>query len=277
MTSIEELLKLANARIDEEIFAEKRGFTPMGPQGSPPQAMPQGGMPPMGQPPMGGAPPMDPSMMGGAPPMDPSMMGGAPPGGTPVQLTMEDLVQLFAMVSQGGMPGGDMGAGGPPPMPAEMAPNEPEKPKGGKGKAQEGKLEAIEAKLDALLTLLGGGAPGGAAAPPDLGLGGAPDSMGTGAGGEIPPPPIPDAAAGMMPPPGSMPPPGAMAMGGGDPGMTVQAAARNKKLAAHVGRLRARAEQQQNSRPAEKQAEERPSRSKAFRLNRILKNLRSGE
>ena len=103
----------------KEAFAPAAGIAQAPPQGGMPMdpAM-AGGAPPM-PPAGGGAPPMDPAMAGGAPPMDPAMAGGAPPmpGGEgampPVQVSLEDLMALFAQISQE-VGGGGGGGGGAP-------------------------------------------------------------------------------------------------------------------------------------------------------------------
>lgn len=137
---------------------------------------------------MGGGMPMDPSMMGGGMPMDPSMMGAGgaapmPPGaappteGTPITVTLEDLVALFEQVA------GETGGGG------GEAPNEPS-PDISKA------LDKITQRLDAIEKQVGGGGagPGG---PGDVGvlpglseMAGMPE-MGAGAAPFAPPEPMP--------------------------------------------------------------------------------------
>lgn len=271
-----DLVKEARERIARESGYVKQAFTPMGPQGAAqpaPAAPPPGGAP--------AAPPMDPMMMGGGAPMppggapmppggapmppgggapmqDPAMMGGAPGGGTPVTLNMEDLVQLVTMITGAGGAGGmppdqSMGGGMPPaPMgaPGEAAPpgaeeaNEPEKPEGGKGKAEEGKLDAINSKLDMLLGAIG---MGGGGAPLDAALGGAPVPMGAPTPVEAAPPGMPVDASMAPPADGGMAPPSGMTAtaSAGNGGQHKQAASNNQ---AHT-------------------------RSSNFRLSRILRNL----
>lgn len=146
---------------------------PAGAAGGPPPAaqMPMdpammgGGMPM--DPAMAGGMPMDPAMMGGMP-MDPAMMGGAPPGGappeggeggTPLTVTLEDLMALFEQVAA--TTGGGEGA------PNESSPNV--------SKA----LDKISQRLDAIEGQLGGGEGG---APEDAGIEELLNSVG-GAGG----------------------------------------------------------------------------------------------
>ena len=183
---------LARAKGILKAAQEKRAYVPMNasgatmppppaPGGGPPMAgMPQGGMPgvpppqaagpaPGGMPAdpsMGGAPPMDPSG-GGAPPMDPSGGGGGAPGGMdpsqPIVMTAGDLIQFFQAIAGGGDPNAAAGgappvdpaaAGGAPAPAAGGAPAEAAKPKSsGGGKASDGKLDVIAAKLDQLVNL----------------------------------------------------------------------------------------------------------------------------
>ena len=166
-------------------MTQKDAFAPP-PQGAPPA---QGA--PMDPAMAGGAPPMDPAMAGGAPmdpamaqgaPMDPAMAGGAPAdpamaqGGTPITVTLEDLVMLFQQVAteMGGAGGG-----------GEGAPNEPS-PDVTKA------LDKISQRLDAIEEAIGGGGPGaGPAAPGDVGAA----------------PEIPPEVAAMMPEMGAGAPP----------------------------------------------------------------------
>ena len=146
-------------------------------------AMAGGGapMPPAGaMPPAGGAPmPMDPSMAGGAPPMPP---GGEMP---PVMVSLDDLMALFAQISQetGGGGGGGAPAAG--------------------GEDVSSALEDIGKRLEAIESALG--LAGGAEVPP-------------GAAGSMPPiPPI------EMPPMGEAMPPMMDATAAPMPGMPVAA------------------------------------------------------
>ena len=235
MSSIQDLIKQARARIAME---EKRAFAPMGPQGSPPTPPPDPSMMGGAPPPMGGMPP-DPSMMGGAPPMPP---GGAP-GGQPVMLSMDDLLQLFTMISEG-----DAKA---PTSAKKAAPNEAATPDGGHGAAVEGKLDDLSVKLDQLMELLGGGGGGvNGLMPPeamampeagmDLGLGAAPETMGMGAAPMTGGMPTPELPGGSVPPgvPGAAPP------------MTAAASVGSKKASAALA-------------------------SRTSQLQRILRNLRA--
>ena len=214
-----ELLKLAE---DKAINLRKNAFVSMNKDGAigPPPMDPAAG-PPM-DPAMAGGMPMDPAMMGGAPmdpamaggmPMDPAMAGGAPmdpamaggmpmdpamQGGMPapepevVQVSLDDLRQLFMEVSGGGAA-----------SPELEKPNEPKK------KPAE-VMEEILTRMSAIEEALGIGAEGGE----DMG------GMPEGGAGAI----APDMAAGlppeamgapMMAPPENIPP----------QGMTVQASA----------------------------------------------------
>jgi hypothetical protein len=194
------LVKKAHAQLQKalkkEAFAPAAGIGAPPPQGGMPMdpAMAGGGapMPPAGaMPPAGGAPmPMDPAMAGGAPmPMDPSMAGGAPPmppGGEmpPVMVSLDDLMALFAQISQemGGGGGGAPAAGGEDVSSA---------------------LEDIGKRLEAIESALG--LAGGAEVPP-------------GAAGSMPPiPPV------EMPPMGEAMPPMMDATAAPMPGMPVSA------------------------------------------------------
>lgn len=233
-SNFDELVKRARANL------LKQAFVPMNQQGSsqPPPGLPPGtGGPPM-MPPGGGmpggapgGPPMDPSQ-GGAPPQDPSQGGGeAPPqdpaaaagaaGQTqagmdpsqPVQMSMNDLVQLMQMVQ----------GGGAQPAPAPAPGSEGGKEGGGKskgGKANvENELKDLRHSIERLISAItgdpsGGGGGGGAApapAPADpaagggggdpLGVGGAPAPMGQGMDQAAAPadPQIPGQPAGVPP------------------------------------------------------------------------------
>lgn len=156
------LVKKAHERLIAAM--SKEGFAPTAGIGAAP---PQGGMPM--DPSMGGgapppaAPPMDPAMAGGAmppgaPPMDPAAGGGAPPmpGGEqmpPVQVSLEDLMALFAQISQ------EVGGGGG--APNEGAPD------------TSGALDEIMSRLEGIETALGIGGPAGGGAGPMPGEGGA--------------------------------------------------------------------------------------------------------
>ena len=146
--------------------ASPMGGTPQG--GAPMDPSMAGGQPPMdpsmmgGDPSMqGGQPPMDPAMMGGAP-MDPSMMGGAAPapapdpaaagGGAPsvdaggqITLSPSEFIAIIQAIGPG------------------SAGAKPKTPKAGGGDAAGGQSQpqqagsGVEAKLDQLIQMLGGG------------------------------------------------------------------------------------------------------------------------
>lgn len=235
-----ELIKQARLQLEAARRNEKKAFVPMGPGG------PAAGGPPPGDPAAGGAPPgppQDPAAMGAPPPMDPAAMGAPPAdpaGGQAVTVGIQDLVQLFQMVSGGGAPGGAPPAGGAPPVPGAPAPapggaapagapGADGKPKGkgaGKDEAVLGAISELKNSIDQLVAFLtgvqaatGGGDMGGGAPPGD------PASMGAGVDPSMAPPAPtvpgappgmdPAAAAGGMP---AAPPPG---------GMQVQASARS--------------------------------------------------
>lgn len=262
------LIKMANAmlkgHLGEAAELAKEGFVPAAavkasqgmPPGAPmppaapmpPQApMPPGApMPPAGPTPAagpmppGGAP-MDPSMMGGAPPMDPSMGGMPPGGGQMVAVSLEDLMMLFQQISeqQGAMRAEEDALAGP---------NEGDEPPT-TNKQIGARIDALDEKVDMLLSAITGGmAPGaeggapmggeeippelmaamGGAMPPDVAAEGAPAAMGA---------PMPAEAAVGAPAP--MLPSG---MGGmpvsasGNGGMKKSAAMSVSKLAARLKR-----------------------------------------
>jgi len=223
------MLKLAKQNVAralskrEAAELKKEGFVPMGPQGAtapppmdpmaagapPPAAggMPMdpamGGAPPPMDPAMGGAPPpMDPAA-GGAPPMDPAA-GGAPPPGQPVMVSLDDLMQLFAMIQEGGAPGGEE-----PPVEEAPAPNEEKAPEGGRNTADA--IDELSGKLDQLIELLGG-AVAGAEVPPGAGGAMPPEAMPMGgpagipAGEPLPPPEVPGGVIPEGAPPGPVAP-----------------------------------------------------------------------
>ena len=153
-TLVEKVHKGLMAAMSKQGFAPAGGIAQAPPQGAPMDPA-MGGAPPM-DPAMaggGGMPPMDPAMAGGgmpqgAPPMDPAAGGGAPPmpGGEqlpPVQVSLEDLVALFAQISQ------ESGGGG---APNEGTPD------------TSGALDEIMTRLEGIEGALGIG--GGPAAPP---------------------------------------------------------------------------------------------------------------
>jgi hypothetical protein len=143
------------------------------------QAAPMGGDPAAA----GGAPPMDPAMAGGGMPMDPAAMGGMPPGGDPAAMGGDP--------AAGGMPPIDpamlaslMGGGaGGAPAPAQapgmitlsvqdliaLMQSGGSKPKAkaeGAGGAAGAGGGDMGAKLDQIISLLGGNMTGGAAPAP---------------------------------------------------------------------------------------------------------------
>lgn len=255
MSTFDELVKRARANLIKSAFVPMTGQGPSQPAPGPEAGT---GGPPMA--PGGGAPPpQDPNAAaggdpnaaaGGAPGGDPN---AAPPGGggqmqagmdpsQPVQLTMNDLVQLFQMVAGGGaqpapQPAGDdkgAGAGGG------------KDGKGGKGgKANvENELRDIRHSIERLVAAITGDPSAGAAAqqasgppppPPaaggdQLGVGGGdPATMGQGVDPSAAPP-TPE-----IPGQPSMAPPGVPT-----PGMQVQASAHQKgmgKSAAQLSRI----------------------------------------
>ena len=134
---------------------------PMG--GAPMDPSMGGGMPPGGDPSMGGMPPgapMDPAMGGMPPgaPMDPSM-GGMPPGdpaaagGAPGQIVMspEEFARVLQVVAGVGGGGGGGEAGAPP-----------------VGAGAKPKKVSTDAKLDALIQALGFQVPGEEGAAPGV-------------------------------------------------------------------------------------------------------------
>jgi hypothetical protein len=203
---------------------------------------------------------MDPSMGGGMP-MDPAAgAAGMPPGGQQVvQVTLDDLMQLFMMLSGGAAPGqmpGQMPGQAPAQQPAQPAqPAQGEKPKSSKANT--------DAKLDQILQLLqqamgvpaapaGGAAPAPAPAPAPGGNALAPMGSGMAMPEGVPPPVMPDPS--MM---GGMPP-GAPPQQA--PGMTVAAA----YVPSPAPVL-----------PASR-VERKAASSKAVSLNRIIANLNGG-
>lgn len=229
----EKLIKSARSVI-ENLRARngiKRAFVAMDQNGSKqagdPMAAGGGGAPPGGAP--GGAPPMDPSQGGGMPPGadataqgmagappggDPSQGGGAPPpqggdpsqgggaGGQAVTVQLQDLVQLFQMVSgqggaaAGGTPGADPSAAAAPPAagaapaPGGAAPA-PAAGGGGKGKKDDGMGQVMpllqqilqqQATIYGALgiphnSMQGGTAPAGQSDQPPMGAGVDPNSV----------------------------------------------------------------------------------------------------
>ena len=175
---------------------EKRGFSPAGAMGgqmdpsmmgggAPPAQPPmdpaamQGAMPPMdpsmggGMAAAGGAPPVDPAtgmpmdpaaMGGGAPPVDPAtgmpmdpaaMGGGADPMTMPItNLTVGDLVSIIGEVVTQAMGGG----GGEAAAPAAEEPQ-------GEAEGTKATENDVVDRLDQILALLSGGAPGAEQAP----------------------------------------------------------------------------------------------------------------
>jgi hypothetical protein len=125
-------------------------------------------------------------------PTDPAALGGAPGQAPTLNVSLDDLMQLFAQVSgQGGQ--------GAPGMPGV---NEAKPVKAGGGKASlEAKVDELVGKFDMLLNTLGlqpgmipaGAPPGGGGAAP--GPGGEAVSMGAPSGitsGEVPTPSMPE-------------------------------------------------------------------------------------
>jgi len=262
-----ELVKLARARLTAVAgrLLEKQSFVPMDASGA-------GGAPPM-DPAMaaggGGAPPADPSMAGGGGGMDPSMAGGGggapqPPTGQdpaagmpPLQVNLNDLVQLMSMVGGGqtGAPagpeaGGPAGAGPEGAAPAEAAGKKKKPAEAPAGDpAATMLLQQVSGKLDNLTALLnqvlgalgqvGGGGAGPEAGPEAGGAGPGPDEVASmGQGEQVSPEtmgaegPMGGQLTGPMPggmppgaPPGGMPPgmPPGMSPGGAGPGMIASA------------------------------------------------------
>jgi len=155
MTYNPELLKAAKAKLE---VIHKRAFVPMDASGvtqGDPNAG-QGGQAP-GSPPPG--PPAGPGDMAGAPPPD---QGGGQDMNQPVQVTMNDLMQLFqAIASQGGgaPPAGPAPEAAPAPMPgapaAGGAPAVGGESGKGKGKANiEAEIAVIKERLGQIQQLL---------------------------------------------------------------------------------------------------------------------------
>lgn len=213
------LIKMANemlkGHLDEALEAvdelQKDGFVPasamkmaqgMGmPPGAPmpPQApMPPGApMPPAGPTPAvgpmppgpAGVPPAPPdaAMMAGQPPMDP-MAGGGMPAGQPIVVGLEDLMMLFSQIveQQGAAKAEEDAMAGP--NEGETSPTT--------NKQIGARIDALDEKLDMLLSMLGGGmAPGAEGGAPPMGEEIPPDLMA--AMGAVPPA---DVAGGGMPP-----------------------------------------------------------------------------
>jgi hypothetical protein len=183
----------------------KRAFVPMpGGQAEPvagASMMTAGQVAPMGGDPAAGGMPMDPAAMGGMPmdpaamggmpmdpaamggmPMDPAAMGGMPTdpsamgiGGSSITMTIPEFIQLIEVI-RGGSPGAQDGA-------------KPKKPKSdAAAPAAEDPMTALNAKLDQVLSAVGGGAM--PAPPMDMA------AMG---GGAMPAPPMGPAAMGAAP------------------------------------------------------------------------------
>lgn len=303
------MLKLAKQNVARALSKKKaaelkkEGFVPMGPQGAtaPPPMDPMaagapppaagGGMPmdpsmggappPAGGMPMdpamgGGAPPpMDPAAGGGAPPVDPTTgapmdpAGGAPPPGQPVMVSLDDLIQLFAMVQEGGMPGGEAPGGGE----EAPAPNEAEKPKGGRSTADA--IDEMSGKLDQLIEILGGAAGGGmppgaegAMPPPEAMAMGGP--AGIQAGEPLPEPEVPGGAIPEGMPPGPVAPmSGMIAQASAD---TVESRAREtlKDATPEPEPKQAAAPKQE---PAPKLTQKKASNKHALKIHRLIQGL----
>jgi translation initiation factor IF-2 len=154
------------------------------------QAAPMGGDPAMA----GGAPPMDPAAMGGGMPMDPAAMGGMPPGGDPAAMGGDpaaaggappmDPNMLAALMSSGGAGGAPAPAQAPGMITLSVQDlialmqsggSKPKAKTDGAGGAAGAGGGDMGAKLDQIISLLGGNMTGGAApAPGGAPAGGAP-------------------------------------------------------------------------------------------------------
>lgn len=168
-----ELVKLARERLASVAcrLLEKRSFVPMGAEGAagaPGTNPAMGGAAPatagMDPAAAGGGEGMDPAAAGGGGGMDPSAMGGAPPaaagqdpaaGMPPLQVNLNDLVQLMSMVGSGQMGAPAQGAPVAGPEGAAPAGKKKKLPEeaGGGDQVNTVLLQQLSGKLDNLTAL----------------------------------------------------------------------------------------------------------------------------